>query len=186
MYSDDFWATAGGRDSGERIRELYVRSDAADGVNAFLDVDARTYLADDLLVKLDMATMRHSVEARSPYLDHELFGFVASLPGRWKLRRLTTKWILRRALRDQLPRAVLTRRKTGFGPPVHRWLRGPLRELAHDTLSDGRTRDRGYFRPDALRALLEEHASGRCNHGFQLWNLLVFELWHREVIDAAG
>ena len=180
LYTDDFWRAAGGRDSAERIRQLYSTSDARDPVNALLDVDVRTYLADGLLVKLDMATMRHSVEGRCPYLDHELFSFAASLPGSWKLRRYTTKWILRHALRGVLPPSILTRRKIGFGPPVHRWLRGPLRDLAFDTLTDGQAQQRGYFRPDAVRRLLGEHSSGRANHGHQLWNLLVLELWQRE------
>ena len=100
VYSDDFWRATGGTDSGARVRELYHRSDARDPTNAMLDVDVRTYLPDDLLVKLDMTTMRHSLEGRCPYLDHELFEFVASLPGDMKLRRLTTKWIVRDALRE--------------------------------------------------------------------------------------
>jgi asparagine synthase (glutamine-hydrolysing) len=182
VYEDDFWRAAGGRDSAERIRELYRRSDADDRVNTLLDVDTRSYLADGLLVKLDMATMRHSVEGRCPYLDHELFAFVASLPGSLKLRRLRTKWILRRALRTLLPPSILNRRKLGFGPPVHRWLRGPLREFAFDTLTDTRARQRGYMKPHVVRRLLEEHASGRRNHGHQLWNLLVLELWQREAL----
>jgi asparagine synthase (glutamine-hydrolysing) len=185
VHTEDFLEAAGGRDSGQRIRELYHRSDAADPVNAMLDVDVRSYLADDLLVKLDMATMRHSVEGRCPYLDQELFEFVASLPGRLKLRRFKTKWILRRALRDVLPRSILERPKAGFGPPVHRWLRGGLRDLAFDTLTDSRALGRGYFRPQAVRELLEEHTSGRRNHGHQLWNLLVFELWQRAVVDGS-
>jgi len=183
VYTDDFWLAAGGRDSAGRVRELYRESSAGDPTNVALDVDVRSYLPDDLLVKLDMATMRHALEGRCPFLDHELFAFVAALPGRWKLHRSTTKWIFRRALRHLLPKTILTRKKRGFGPPVHRWLRGPLRTIAYDTLTSTRASERGYFRQDAVRTLLDEHVAGTHNHGFQLWNLLVFEMWHRAVID---
>ena len=185
LYTGDFWEEAGGRDSTERLAELYRRSDAADPLNALLDVDVRSYLTDDLLVKLDMTMMRHSLEGRCPYLDRDLFAFVSSLPGDWKVRDGTTKWIVRRALRDLLPSRTLTRAKLGFAPPMHRWLRGPLRELALDTLTDSRARSRGYFRPGAVQRLLDEHLSGRGEHGYRLWNLLVLELWHREVLDPA-
>ena len=183
VYTQDFWQAAGGRDSATRVHELYRSSTAGDETNTLLDVDVRTYLPDDLLVKLDMATMRHALESRCPFLDHDFFAFVASLPGKWKLHGSTTKWILRRALRHVLPPAVLTRKKRGFGPPVHRWLRESFRTLAYDTLTSTRARDRGYFRPDVVRRLLDEHSDGRQNHGHELWNLLIFELWHRQVID---
>ena len=185
VFTQDFWHAAGGRDSADRVRELYRDSAGhyVDRTNVLLDVDVRSYLPDDLLIKLDMTTMRHALEGRCPFLDHELFEFVASLPGRWKLHGWKTKWILRRALRRLLPPAVLSRKKRGFGPPVHLWLRGSLCTMAYDTLTSARTRERGYFRPDAVRSLLDEHAAGTHNHGYQLWNLLIFELWHRVVID---
>jgi asparagine synthase (glutamine-hydrolysing) len=183
VYTPAFWDAVGGRDAADGLR---VRLDAApggDAVNALLDVDAESYLPDDLLVKVDMATMRHGLEARCPFLDPALVQYVRRLPGDWKLHGVTTKWILRRALRGLLPASVVSSRKRGFGPPVHRWLRGALRQRAYAVLTDRRTEQRGYFDPVAVRTLLDDHASGRRNYGHELWNLLVLELWHRAVVD---
>jgi asparagine synthase (glutamine-hydrolysing) len=156
---------------------LLGRSGARDPVNAMLDVDQQTYLADDLLPKLDMAAMAHAVEGRSPFLDHEFAAFVAAIPGRCKLRRGTGKWLLRRAFAGRLPPAVLARGKRGFGLPLEQWLAGPLRPLLQDTLASRAARERGYFEARAMQALLAGGRPRRPQQVYLLWNLLVLELW---------
>jgi asparagine synthase (glutamine-hydrolysing) len=156
---------------------LFGTSGARDPVNAMLDVDQQTYLADDLLVKLDVSAMAHSVEGRSPFLDHEFAAFVAAIPGRYKLRHGTGKWLLRRALTERLPPAVLSRGKRGFGLPLEQWLAGPLRPLLHDTLASRAARERGLFEPHAVQALLDWKPPRKPQQAHLLWNLLVLELW---------
>ena len=127
--------------------------------------------------------MACSLEVRSPLLDHRVVEFAARLPRRMKLRGLVQKHLLKRVMRGVLPEAVLRRKKMGFGVPIDHWLRGELREMAYDVLLDRRALARGYFRPEALRRLLDEHASGQAFHHHRLWSLLMLELWHRTFID---
>ena len=148
-----------------------------------LQTDLATYLPDDLLVKVDITTMLHSLEGRSPFLDHHLAEFAARLPVTFKLRGRTGKYILRRALAAILPPTILNRDKRGFAVPIDRWFRQELRTVIYDVLLDPRTLARGLFRPDALQTLLDEHASGRVNHRYRLWTLLMLELWFRTYVD---
>jgi asparagine synthase (glutamine-hydrolysing) len=106
------------------------------------------------------------------------------LPLRWKLRGRRGQWLLRQAFGHLLPREVFHRRKTGFGVPLDQWFRGPLGNLARDTLLSQQARERGYFRREAIEALVTEHASARHDHSARLWSLLMLELWHREWVDA--
>jgi asparagine synthase (glutamine-hydrolysing) len=130
--------------------------------------------------------MAHGLEVRAPLLDRRVVEFAASLPLRMKLRGLTGKVLLRRVARERLPALILKRRKMGFAVPIDRWLRGELREMAHDLLLDGRARSRGLFRSDQVARLLREHEEGRAHLHPQLWALLVLELWHREFVDRAA
>ena len=109
--------------------------------------------------------------------------FAATLPLRLKLRGLTQKYLLRRAMRGLLPEAVLRRPKMGFGVPIDHWFRHELREMAYDVLLDDRARQRGYFRPETVRRYLDEHVEGRAHHHPRLWSLLMLEQWHRVFID---
>jgi asparagine synthase (glutamine-hydrolysing) len=163
---------------------IFAQSDARDGTDAALDADVNLYLADDLLVKMDRATMAHSLEARSPFLDHVLMEFVASLPPRMKLAGTHKKRILKAALRGLVPDVILDRPKMGFCAPLSRWFRDELREMSHDILLSPRAIQRGYFQPQAVAALLQAHCSGREEHAEQLWDLLGLELWHRTFIDG--
>ena len=130
--------------------------------------------------------MAHSLELRSPLLDHEVLELGVSLPDSLKLRGLRGKVALRRAFADELPPEVAARGKTGFGVPLSRWFRGELRELAADVLLDERARSRGQLRPAAVERLLAEHVAGRADHGHRLWCLLMLELWQRTAVDAAA
>jgi asparagine synthase (glutamine-hydrolysing) len=156
----------------------------ADGLAGLQRLDVRTYLPGDLLLKADLASMAHSLELRSPLLDHEVLELGVSLPDALKVRRLRGKVALRRAFADALPPAVAARGKAGFGVPISRWFRGELRALAGDVLLDGRARSRGQLRPAAVERLLADHAAGRADHGHRLWCLLMLELWQRTHLDA--
>jgi asparagine synthase (glutamine-hydrolysing) len=141
------------------------------------------YLPGDLLVKMDIASMAHSLEVRSPFLDHKVVEFAASLPPALKLRRLTQKYLVKKIMRNVLPNQILQRKKMGFGLPIDHWFRHELREMTYDVLLDSRARQRGYFRPDVVRRYIDEHVAGKAQHHFRLWNLLLLELWHRTFID---
>ena len=143
-------------------------------------LDLRTYLPGDLLLKADIASMAHSLEVRSPLLDHAVVELGLALPDRLKARGREGKVALRRAFAAELPPEVSERGKTGFGVPLGRWFREDLRELARDALAT----DRGWFRPEAVTRLLDEHESGRRDHGHRLWCLLMLELWVREHVES--
>jgi asparagine synthase (glutamine-hydrolysing) len=175
---------AGGPDPEIHLLDAYTASDAGDFVDATLDVDVNNYLPDDLLVKVDIATMAHGLEGRSPLLDHELMEFAASLPSRLKLRGGIKKYILKQAVAPLLPAEIVARPKMGFGVPLESWFRHELKELAHDVLLSARLRDRGYFHERVVRRLLDEHTRGARSWHYQLWNLLMLELWHRAFIDS--
>ncbi|MFQ5880872.1 MAG: asparagine synthase (glutamine-hydrolyzing) [Candidatus Methylomirabilales bacterium] len=185
LYAADFAETMRPLDPLGLLMEQYAASDAADFVDATLDVDVGTYLPDDLLVKVDMATMAHALEARSPFVDHQLMEFVARLPSRFKLRGRTQKYLFKRAARGLLPPAVRRRRKMGFGVPIDRWLRHELREMSYDILLAHRAIGRGYFNKDEVQRLLDEHTQGKASWHYLLWNLLMLELWHRLFIDQS-
>jgi asparagine synthase (glutamine-hydrolysing) len=166
------------------VLEAFEASDADNLSERAADSDIQHYLPDDLLVKMDIASMAHSLEVRSPLLDHDVVEFAASLPVGWKLRGGVQKYLLREAFRDDLPPEILGRGKMGFGVPVDHWLRNELRPRAYEILLDPRALARGYFRPDTVRRLLDEHSSRAANHQFVLWALLMLELWHVNCVDA--
>ncbi len=143
-------------------------------------LDIETYLPGDLLLKADLASMAHSLELRSPFLDHEVVALGLALPDSLKTRGREGKVALRRAFAADLPPEVAGRGKTGFGVPLGRWFRSDLRDAAHDLLPS----DPGWFRPETVRRLLDEHESGHADHGHRLWCLLMLELWVREHVKA--
>jgi asparagine synthase (glutamine-hydrolysing) len=167
------------------VEEPYLASDSDDIVERLLDVDVQTYLPDDLLVKMDVATMAHSLEARSPLLDPGVMELAAGLPIRMKLEGGTTKRMFKRAMREWLPDSIVDRPKMGFRIPVAHWLRGSLRELPGDVLLDPRSLERGLFREERVRAIVSEHQEGSCDHAHRIWTLLVLELWFRTCVDRA-
>lgn len=140
-------------------------------------IDLRTFLADDILFKTDRASMAASLEARVPYLDHELVEFAFRIPDAYKLRGLVGKWILRRAFKGRIPDVVLRRRKSGFSVPVASWLRAELRPLANDLLAPARLRQQGVFDPAVVSRLLREHQQVEADHARVLWALVMFQAW---------
>ena len=162
------------------------RSMATDMPGRVMDVDFHTYLPDDLLVKVDTAAMAFGLEARSPFLDHQVIEFCASLPTSMKLRGRQSKYVLKRAVQSFLPAEIVHRAKMGFGVPMDHWLRTDLREMAYDLLLSDRAIQRGYFHKSVIQAWLDEHVKGHRDWHERLWNLLMLELWHRAYIDGEG
>lgn len=168
----------------DAVASAWDASNAGNPVDRMLDVDRRTYLPGDLLVKMDIATMAYALEARSPLLDHELVELAAALPARFKVRGRQKKIALRASLRGLLPDEHIDRAKQGFQVPMAEWFRTDLRELARETLLGDRARSRGYLRTDVLRGVLERHLAREEDNSDLLWSSLTFELWHQHVVEA--
>ncbi len=139
--------------------------------------DALSYLPNDVLVKVDRASMAFSLEARAPLLDRRIFDYVWSLPLKYKIRDGQGKWLLRRVLSRHVPDDLFARPKQGFTVPAGEWLRGPLKDWAEDLLSEKRLRGEGFLDPQAVRAVWREHLSGKGRHAHKLWTVLMFENW---------
>jgi asparagine synthase (glutamine-hydrolysing) len=166
----------------DRFAQILAASRGEDALSRLMELDVRTYLPDDILVKVDIASMAHSLEVRAPLVDHHVMRLAAALPVRHKIRGLTGKVLLKQAFADLIPPAIVNRRKKGFSMPLGRWFRSDLVGFARDTLLSRRARERGLFAPRAVEDLLDRHARGE-DHSDRLWNLLVLELWHTEVAD---
>ena len=185
LYSAEFRDQLAGHEAERWLLGIWERAerDGLEPLDQMLAVDVESYLPGDLLVKMDIATMANSLEARSPFLDHRVMEFCARLPRRYKLRGLTLKYLLKRAGARLLPAETLERRKMGFGVPVGDWMRGSLRPWVEDVLFSPRALKRGYFDPDALRQFVWTRLNGRREQSFDLWALLWLELWHQEFMD---
>jgi len=180
LYSERFIGDLGGLSSPmatEPFASAYGRLEDFDRTNGELYLDLRTYLADDILVKVDRMSMAPSLEARVPLLDHKLVEFAFSLPGNLKLRGMETKWIFKRTMERLLPRETLYRKKEGFSIPIKHWLRTDLKDMMLGYLDEKRIREEGLFEPAAVGAMIKAHLEGRENYSHQLWALLVFEIW---------
>jgi asparagine synthase (glutamine-hydrolysing) len=163
-------------------QRLAAEAGSADYLSTLQYVDTNHYLPEDILAKVDRASMLTSLESRVPLLDHVLLEFAATIPASLKLRAGVGKHILKRAMAPYLPAEILTRRKMGFGVPLAAWFRGGLRDFATELLTDGRTRRRAIFRPAGVEALLADHAAGH-DRAAQIWSLICFELWCRTWLD---
>lgn len=175
------WARLRERDTFAIVHEHHSHCRAQAQVNQLLYLDMKMYLEGDILTKVDRASMACSLEVRVPLLNHAFVEFATTVPHDLKLHGLTTKHIFRRSMRGILPREILARPKKGFNIPVAKWLAGPLRDLAHDVLSEQRIREEGLFRPEYVNSLLREHEERRADRRKELWTLLTFELWHQRL-----
>ena len=164
----------------ESFDACFARSEGCDLLNRLLYLNFRTYLHDDLLVKMDRMTMAHALEARSPFLDTALIEYVAKLPPGLKLKGWRLKYVLKEAFRDLLPASILGRRKHGFGVPLGSWFSGELREYVHETLLGPGAAIRGILNQDCVRDIYRQHLSGRRDFGHQLWALLTLAVWLRK------
>jgi asparagine synthase (glutamine-hydrolysing) len=183
LYGDAMAHSAAGADSAAMIDDLFARSTGADIVERTMDVDMHSYLPDDLLVKVDVATMAHSLESRPPLLDHVFAEFVAHIPPALKLKGFSSKYILKQLMVPHLPQEILNREKMGFGVPVGLWFRTSLKDYAREILFDAKALERGYFDKAALETYFNGHVQGRFERGQQIWALVMLELWHRLYID---
>ncbi len=183
LYSDSFRNETANVRAADLLDPWFAKANGAGIVDAALLADIMTYLPNDLLVKVDIATMAVSLEARSPFLDHHVIEFAASLPERLKLRGLTTKYLLKRVLKKLLPAENLQRRKMGFGVPIGHWFRGELQPFLRETVLSEKALKRGLFRPQAVKQLVERHTRSERDYSHQLWTLLMLELWFQRFID---
>ncbi len=184
LYSGEFVAQLPESDPAWFLAEAMARSPRRDAVTRASLADLVTYLPCDLMTKVDIASMANSLECRCPMLDHRVVELAIGMPIGYKLGGRRGKLVLRRAFGDLLPASVSRRRKMGFGVPLARWFRNELGDFARGVLLEPRAMERGYFQRQAVARLLEEHQSGRFDHGYRLWGLLVLELWHRQWIDG--
>ena len=187
IFSTDARAELTGRDAGfdpvDVYRARYRETDGADELARLQDVDLGVYLVDDLLVKTDRASMAHSLEARVPFLDPVVTNLALALPTRHKVRGLSKKVLLRKAVAPLLPHEVVHGRKRGFSIPAAAWLRGELEPFARETLSADTLRRQGFFRPETVTRLVDEHVAGVEDRSRQLWGLLAFTLWYERHVE---
>ncbi len=186
IYSEAFRRSVEEIDPLDFLINKFEESATKDFLEQLLYVDINSYLPEDLLVKMDIATMANSLEARVPFLDHQLMEFIATIPPRLKLKGTVTKYILKQAFSDFLPHPILTRGKMGFGVPVSRWFRNELKEYVHEILLDSRTLNRGYFKRKGVERLIDDHIALRYDHSAKIWALLFLEIWFRVFIDKGG
>jgi asparagine synthase (glutamine-hydrolysing) len=163
--------------SGEVISSVYNNTTAAHKVEKIMETDLNTYLPEDILTKIDIASMACSLELRSPFMDHDLVEFAASLPLKYKQRRVSRKHILKQAFADLVPREILYRRKKGFGVPLGSWFKGAWKEELHNRLLEGKLVEDEFFRKASLEKLINEHCSGKTDQSYPLWSLLILELF---------
>jgi asparagine synthase (glutamine-hydrolysing) len=176
--------TAAHVDPTVRLFERLWREADGDDLDRLQYVDTSLYLPADLLVKADRMSMAHSLEARVPFLDRSVVELCRRIPSRLRLRGLTTKYLLRRAMAGRLPARTLKGGKLGFNVPMSAWLAGELRDYAHDVLHPTRLRRQGLLDPAAVGRLLQQHVSRQADWSHALWTLLVLVVWHDEVLRA--
>ena len=183
LYSEAFREQTDRAFAASFLDTWFKKANGNGPVDTLLLTDLMTYLPNDLLVKVDIATMAVSLEARSPFLDHHVIEFAASLPERLKLRRLTTKYLLKKVLRRLLPAENLDRRKMGFGVPIGHWFRGKMQPFLREVVLSDKALRRGFFKPEVVKQLVEQHTRSERDYSHQLWTLLMLELWFLRFID---
>jgi len=183
LYDDGLHAACHDFDVMSPFQMYYERCLTDDPLDKALYVDIKTYLPDDILVKVDRMSMAHALEVRAPLLDHKVLEFSATIPSALKLRGRTTKSLLKEALAGDIPEEILTRKKHGFTMPLAEWLRKDLREIVEDCLFSPRAVQRGLFQTPTVTKLWNDHLSKQIDYSAHIWLLMMFELWHREYLD---
>jgi asparagine synthase (glutamine-hydrolysing) len=183
IMTSEFRRSLGGYSPFEGFQRHFERTRGQDHLTRILYVDFKTYLANDILVKMDRMAMANSLEVRSPLLDHRVLEFAATVPSDMKYRAGTSKFLLKRYAERAAPTSAIYRPKMGFSLPLRAWLRGELRTVAEDLLVGEQSLARGYFEPAALRALWKRHQDGQRDHAHHIWALMALELWHRLFVD---
>ena len=183
LYSDEFAAKVKGHVEADIMQPAWDSWPGMTDLDRLMCTDVENVLPDDLLVKVDIMTMYHGLEARAPLLDHRLMEYATTLPDSLKVRGGDTKYLLKQAAMRRLPSDLVLRPKMGFATPLAQWFRGELRTYATELLLDDTSVGRGYFKPDVVGRLLEDHFRGSVDNAYRIWALLCLELWHREVVD---
>ncbi len=183
LYSDEMNARVGEHNAAAVLDEWFDRAGDLGLLDATLLADQMTYLPNDLLVKVDIATMANSLEARSPFLDHKVIEFAASLPESLKMNRFRPKYLLKKVAARLVPPEVVYRRKMGFGVPIAHWFRGEMKDFVRDVLLSPASLSRGVFRPETIQMYIDQHIRGEVDHATPIWTLLMLELWYRRFID---
>ena len=183
LYSADFLGKVKDSDPLAPLHNYFSQPSSSSLLSRSQFVDIMTYLPEDILTKVDRASMANSLECRVPLLDHRLVEFMSLTPPHYKLKGFQMKYILKKTFRDLLPPRIYYRGKHGFGVPLGKWFRKELKGFTWDTLTDERFSARGYFDPAKIRKLLDEHQRGQFDHSHRLWSLLILELWHRFYLD---
>lgn len=187
LYSKDFRHELGGIKPFHTIPpldKLYPQLDRFDDISGELYLDLKSYLIDDILVKVDRMSMATSLETRVPLIDHKVVEYVFQIPGHLKLKGMTTKWIFKKTMERLLPPQNIYRSKEGFSIPIKHWLRNELKELMLHYLSESRIRDAGLFNFGPIKHKIDRHIQGRENYSHQLWALLVFEIWRENFLKS--
>ena len=183
LYSENFKKQLTNHNLSDWLRDYPNLPDDMELIDRLMAIDIKTNLANDLLVKMDIASMANSLETRSPFLDQEVMQFAAMLPGNFKLKKLIKKYILKESIKNLVPSDNIHRKKMGFGVPVGKWMREELRDYTQDVILSKRALKRGYFNSDNLKSYVNKHLNGSKDHASGLWTLLMFELWHQRFID---
>ena len=183
LYTTDFAASVSGLNASAVLDQWFSSANGLGTLDATLLTDQMTYLPNDLLVKVDIASMANSLEARSPFLDHTLIEFAASLPENIKMRGFETKSLLKKVAARLVPQDVVYRRKMGFGVPIGKWFRGPMKDFMCGVLLSESALKRGIIKPEIIERYVNEHISASRDHSFQLWTMLMLELWFQRFID---
>jgi asparagine synthase (glutamine-hydrolysing) len=182
LYAPEFLASVNGNGPARVASNCFAAVEGLEDLDQMLYVDTKTWLPDDLLIKADKMTMANSLELRVPLLDHQVLEFAASLPPSFKLHVFKTKYILKRALTKRIPPEIRDRKKTGFPVPYHSWIRNDFKDIIWAVLTDRKTIQRGYFKPEAVTRLLKANAGG-ADYSPEVFSLLTLELWHRTFLD---
>jgi asparagine synthase (glutamine-hydrolysing) len=183
LYSPDFAASVAGRNSGDFLRQFFRRGAQLEPLSRLGYVDSASFLCCNCLEYADRMSMANSLEVRAPFTDYRLLEFAMQVPDNMKVRRTTTKWITRQALRDILPKEVLEKKKMGFNPPLPQWINGELKPVIRQFLSPDAVERRGIFRPEAVLKLVRDHEENRRDNALKIWALLMIEVWQRMYFD---
>ena len=183
LYTPDLNRATQGLDAYREHRRYFARRKDAAPLNRLLYVDLKTFLPCLNLNYTDKTSMAANLEVRVPFLNREIIEMAARMPTNLKLRGFKRKYILKRALEKLLPSEVVWRKKAGFGAPIRSWLRGPLRPLVDDLLSEETVKSRGLFRPAEVQRIIKDNLSGKEDYNLQVFQLLTLELWQRQFID---
>jgi asparagine synthase (glutamine-hydrolysing) len=183
LYQEGFKKRVSNNHNAAWLKDYPGLSNDMELADFLMATDIHTNLANDLLVKMDIASMANSLEARAPFLDQKVMEFAARLPAKYKLNGLIKKYILKKAIKNLVPSENINRKKMGFGVPIGKWFRTELKEFMKETLLSEENFKRGYFKPEIVSKIVESHCEGKKDYSFLLWSLLMLELWHKRFVD---